>query len=40
MSGLQNRVMEDQVAEWVADHANTTLQDLTFDDVMRPVSAA
>jgi trigger factor len=40
MSGLQNRVMEDQVAEWVADHANTTLQDLSFDDVMRPVSAA
>jgi trigger factor len=40
MSGLQNRVMEDQVAEWVADHANTTLQDLSFDDVMRPTSAA
>ena len=40
MSGLQNRVMEDQVAEWVADHAITTLQDLSFDDVMRPTSAA
>lgn len=36
MSGLQNRVMEDQVAEWVADHANTTNLDLSFDDVMRP----
>ncbi|SHL56376.1 trigger factor [Rhodanobacter sp. OK091] len=36
MSGLQNRVMEDQVAEWVAEHANTTQQDLSFDDVMRP----
>ncbi len=38
MSGLQNRVMEDQVAEWVAEHANTTRQDLSFDDVMRPAS--
>ena len=38
MSGLQNRVMEDQVAEWVAEHARTTLQDLSFDDVMRPVN--
>jgi trigger factor len=39
MSGLQNRVMEDQVAEWVAEHAKTTQQDLSFDDVMRPVNA-
>jgi trigger factor len=39
MSGLQNRVMEDQVAEWVADHANTTAQNLSFDEVMRPVGA-
>ncbi len=39
MSGLQNRVMEDQVAEWVAEHANTTRQDLSFDDVMRPGNA-
>ncbi|WEN13546.1 trigger factor [Rhodanobacter sp. AS-Z3] len=38
MSGLQNRVMEDQVAEWVADHAKTTQLDLTFDEVMRPVN--
>jgi trigger factor len=37
MSGLQNRVMEDQVAEWVADHAKTTEQTLSFDEVMRPV---
>lgn len=40
MSGLQNRVMEDQVAEWVAEHANTTQQDLSFDDVMRPTNIA
>ncbi len=39
MSGLQNRVIEDQVAEWVAEHANTTQQDLSFDDVMRPANA-
>jgi trigger factor len=37
MSGLQNRVIEDQVAEWVAEHAKTTVQDLSFDEVMRPV---
>ncbi|HEY4146149.1 trigger factor [Pinirhizobacter sp.] len=37
MSGLQNRVMEDQVAEWVAEHAKTTEQPLSFDEVMRPV---
>ncbi|MGN6740538.1 trigger factor [Dyella sp.] len=39
MSGLQNRVMEDQVAEWVAEHANTTAQSLSFDEVMRPAGA-
>ena len=39
MSGLQSRVMEDQVAEWVAEHARTTIQDLSFDDVMRPAGA-
>jgi trigger factor len=39
MSGLQNRVMEDQVAEWVSEHAATTRLDLSFDDVMRPVGA-
>ncbi|SEI85143.1 trigger factor [Frateuria terrea] len=39
MSGLQNRVMEDQVAEWVAEHAKTTEQHLAFDEVMRPAGA-
>lgn len=39
MSGLQNRVIEDQVAEWVADHAKTSQLDLSFDEVMRPVNA-
>lgn len=40
MSGLRTRVMEDQVAEWVADHANTTQQNLSFDEVMHPAGAA
>jgi trigger factor len=39
MSGLQNRVIEDQVAEWVAEHATTTQKDLSFDEVMRPNNA-
>ena len=39
MSGLQNRVIEDQVAEWVAEHAKTTEQSLSFDEVMRPTGA-
>ena len=38
MDGLRNRVMEDQVAEWVAEHADTTDQTLSFDEVMRPVA--
>ncbi len=38
MSGLSNRVMEDQVAEWVADHAKTSLHEMSFDDVMRPTN--
>lgn len=38
MSGLSNRVMEDQVAEWVANHAKTSLHEMSFDDVMRPTN--
>ncbi len=30
MGSLQNRVMEDQVAEWIAEHAQTTEQELEF----------
>lgn len=37
MQGLQNRVMEDQVAEWVAAHAQTSEQQLSFTEAMRPV---
>jgi trigger factor len=36
MSSLQNRVLEDQVADWIAEHAQTTEQYLTFNDAMRP----
>jgi trigger factor len=37
MQSLQNRVMEDQVAEWVAAHAQTSEQTLSFAEAMRPV---
>lgn len=40
LAGLQNRVLEDQVAEWVAEHAQTTVQSLPFDEVMRPAATA
>ena len=36
MSALQNRVIEDQVVEWLADHAKCSEQQLSFNDVMRP----
>src|SRR5438445_8016862 len=36
MGGLQSRVMEDQVADWIADPANVTEQQLSFAEAMRP----
>jgi trigger factor len=36
MQGLQSRVMEDQVVEWVAEHAKLTEHSLSFNEVMRP----
>jgi len=36
MNGLQNRVLEDQVAEWVATKAKTSEQQLSFSEAMRP----
>lgn len=36
MSGLQSRVMEDQVADWIADHAKVSEQPLSFGEAMRP----
>lgn len=35
MAGLRTRVMEDQVVEWIADHANVTELPASFSDVMR-----
>ena len=36
MSGLQSRVMEDQVADWIAEHAKVSEQSLSFSEAMRP----
>ncbi len=36
LGGLRNRVLEDQVIDWVADHAATVEEKLTFDELMRP----
>jgi trigger factor len=38
MNALQNRVIEDQVVEWMAEHAKHSEQQLSFNDVMRPGS--
>ncbi|KFN41278.1 hypothetical protein N789_05175 [Arenimonas oryziterrae DSM 21050 = YC6267] len=35
MRNLQNRVMEEQVIDWIAERANATEQALSFADVMR-----
>ena len=36
MGGLQSRVLEDQVVDWVAANAKVSEQKLSFNDVMRP----
>lgn len=36
MENVQTAVLEDQVSEWVADHADATDVPLTFDEVMHP----
>ncbi|WP_313229052.1 trigger factor [Stenotrophomonas acidaminiphila] len=36
MSGLQNRVMEEQVIDWIAERAQHTEQVLTFQEAIRP----
>lgn len=38
MNALQSRVIEDQVTEWIADHAKSTEQKLGFTEVMRPTA--
>lgn len=36
MAGLQNRVMEEQVIDWVAERAQATDQNMSFTEAMRP----
>ncbi len=36
MGSLQSRVLEDQVIDWIAEHASASEQPLTFSEVMRP----
>ena len=38
MSNLQNRVMEEQVIDWIAERADATEQVLSFTEVMRPAA--
>lgn len=40
MNSLQARVLEDQVIDWIAEHARHTDEELSFDEVMRPSQAA
>jgi len=39
MNNLRSRIIEDQVVEWIADHANVTEQKLSFQQVMNPQAA-
>ncbi len=36
LEGLRNRVIEDQVIDWIADHADASSKMLSFEDVMQP----
>lgn len=36
MSGLQSRVLEDQVVDWIAEKAKVSEKKLSFSEVMRP----
>ncbi len=36
MDGVRTSVLEDQVAEWVAEHATAVERQLSFDEVMHP----
>lgn len=36
MSGLQSRVLEDQVIDWIAQNAKVSEKKLSFSEVMRP----
>lgn len=36
LDGLRSAVLEEQVAEWIADHAQSTVQASSFSQIMRP----
>ncbi|MHB1588960.1 MAG: trigger factor, partial [Metallibacterium scheffleri] len=36
LANLRTRVLEDQVAEWIAQHAQTTVRTMSFDELLRP----
>jgi len=36
MSGLQNRVMEEQVIDWIAERADHTDKQLSFQEAIAP----
>lgn len=40
LDGLRSRVIEDQVIDWIADHADASTTKLSFEDVMNPGAAA
>lgn len=40
MDNVRTSVLEDQVSEWVADHASATEVELSFDEVMHPQASA
>ncbi len=40
MASLQSRVLEDQVIDWIAEHAHHTDEQLSFEEVMRPTASA
>ncbi len=40
LDGLRSRVIEDQVIDWIADHADASTTMLSFEDVMNQGSAA
>ena len=40
MNSLRARVMDEQVAEWIADHAKVTVIERSFQDVLQPGAVA
>ena len=40
LDGLRNRVIEDQVIDWIADHADASSTMLSFEEVLHPAAPA